>query len=96
MISIKGSNPKLLPDLTAAVDVQLEALDNVLCLPRESVVMQEGRAMVNVLVNGRPEPRAVKLGSMNDCEVVIESGLEEGLTVMRNPHIAAGAGKLPE
>lgn len=96
VISIKGSNPKLLPDLTAAVDVQLEALDNVLCLPRESVVMQEGRAMVNVLVNGRPEPRAVKLGSMNDCEVVIESGLEEGLTVMRNPHIAAGAGKLPE
>jgi len=97
MISIKGSHPKLLPDLTAAVDVQLETLDNVLLLPRETVVMQQGQAMVNVLANGRFEPRPVKLGAMNDCEVVIESGLQEGMTVSRNAQIVVGADKrLPE
>lgn len=95
VISIKGSNPKLLPDLTAAVDVQLESLDNVLILPREAVVNQQGQAMIQAVVNGRSELRPVKIGSMNDCDVVIESGLQEGMTVARNPQIAAAADKRP-
>ncbi len=97
VISIKGSNPKLLPDLTAAVDVDLERLDNVLVLPREAVVAQQGQAMVEAVVNGRHENRAVKIGPMNECEVVIESGLQEGMTVSRNPQIASVTDKrLPE
>jgi HlyD family secretion protein len=93
VVSIQGSNPKLLPDLTAAVDVQLERLDHVLLIPREAVVVQEDQAMVNVLVNDRAEPRLVKTGSMNETEVVIESGLQEGMTVSLTPQIAVGAGK---
>ena len=97
VVSIQGSNPKLLPDLTAAVDIQLQTLDNVLLLPREAVFMQQGQAMVEVLGNGRSELRPVKIGPRNDCEVVIESGLQEGMTVSLNPHVAAGADKrLPE
>ena len=95
VISIQGSNPKLLPDLTAAVDIQLQTLENVLLLPREAVVMQQGQVMVEVLDNGRPELRPVKLGPRNECEVVVESGIQEGWTVSLRPQIAAGADNRP-
>ena len=36
-VSIKGSHPKLLPDLSAAVDVELERKDNVIVVPRDAV-----------------------------------------------------------
>jgi multidrug resistance efflux pump len=97
VVSIQGSNPKLLPDLTAAVDIRLQTLNNVLLLPREAVVMQQGQAMVEVRGNGRSELRPVKTGPRNDWEVVIESGLQEGMTVSLNPQVAAVADKrLPE
>jgi HlyD family secretion protein len=97
VISIQGSNPKLLPDLTAAVDMQLQTLENVMLLPREAIVMRQGQAMVEVPGNGRPELRPVTLGPRNDCEVVVESGIQEGLTVALHPQVAPGADKrLPE
>lgn len=95
-ISIQGSNPKLLPDLTASVDVRIQALDNVLVLPREAILFEAGRASVMVLQNGKWEMRAVKVGATNDIEAVIESGIEEGAVVSRNPREAgarAGAAK---
>jgi multidrug efflux pump subunit AcrA (membrane-fusion protein) len=93
VISIQGSNPKLLPDLTAAVDLQLESAKDVLILPREAVVLRNPQAMVEVLENGNSKPRQVKIGFINDCEVVIESGLKEGMIVSLNPRIPADAEK---
>ena len=84
-IPIGGENPRLLPDLTAAVDIQLQRMDNVLLLPREAIINDSGRPEVAVLSNGRSERRPVKLGPMNDCEVMIESGLTEGTIVSLNP-----------
>ena len=40
-VSIKGSHPKLLPDLSAAVDVELERKDNVIVVPRDAVVARK-------------------------------------------------------
>lgn len=93
VISIEGSNPKLLPDLTAAVDLQLENAKDVLILPREAVVIRNGRAMVEVLENGKSKPQPIKISLMSDCEVVIESGLKEGIIVSLNPQIPVGADK---
>ncbi len=83
-VSIQGKNPKLLPDLTAAVDVALENLENVLTVAREAVIVRNGRPEVQVVSNGSLEPRPVVLGPMNDCLAVIESGLEEGMVVSLN------------
>ncbi len=87
MVSIQGKNPKLLPDLTAAVDVHLQSLNNVLIVPREAIIRQNGQALIEVLSNGKSERRPVKIGSMNDCEAVIDSGLQEGMLVSLNPQI---------
>jgi biotin carboxyl carrier protein len=96
VISIRGSNPKLLPDLTASVDIQAKVLDNVLLLPREAIVMRENQPMVEVMADGRAELRAVRLGPRNECEVVIESGVQEGTTVSLNPQGNPPAARLPE
>jgi HlyD family secretion protein len=85
LVSIQGSHPKLLPDLTASVDLQIENRPKALLLPREAVFMRNGQSMVEALKNGKPAPLAVKTGPMNDIEIVVESGLQEGDLVLRSP-----------
>jgi HlyD family secretion protein len=85
MIMIQGKNPKLLPDLTAAVDIHLQTLDNALIIPRAAVINRMGQSTVEIVSNGKSERRTVKLGPMNDCESVVESGLQEGMAVSLNP-----------
>jgi HlyD family secretion protein len=81
IVSIRGKNTKLLPDLTASVDITAQSSDNVLVLPRNAVIREKGEAAVEVLSNGNFERRPVKLGPMSALEVVIDSGLEEGTMV---------------
>jgi biotin carboxyl carrier protein len=88
IISIQGSNPILLPDLTATVNLQLEGAKDVLILPREAIAVLNGQSMVEILENGKSKSQPIKIKSMNDCEAVIESGLKEGMTVSLNPKVA--------
>jgi HlyD family secretion protein len=88
-IRIKGNNPKLLPDLTAAVDVRTQPLDKVLVLPREAIQNQEGQDFVLVRENEKWAKRVVKIQAMNDLEAVIASGIEAGTLVNRNPRLGA-------
>jgi multidrug efflux pump subunit AcrA (membrane-fusion protein) len=91
-VSIQGSHPKLLPDLSAAVDVELERKDNVIVVPRDAIAPvhrsspSEGGFAVRVLDGGSARSRTVTLGTMNDHEVIVTSGLEPGVTVQR--HVA--------
>ena len=84
-ISIRGANPRLLPDLTASVDVPVQSLENVLMLPRSAIIREKGQAAVKVISNGKPERRPVKIGPMNESDAVIESGLQEGVVVFLDP-----------
>ncbi len=85
LIAIKGRDAKLLPDLSAAVDVVLESFDHVLVVPREAISMQNGEPVVEILRERKSELRPVKIGSVNDCEAVIVSGVDEGTMVSRTP-----------
>jgi len=95
VISIQGSHPKLLPDLTSTVDLQLENAKDTLTLPREAIIVRNGQAMVEVLEHGKTKPQAVKIGLVNECEAVIESGIKEGLTVLLHPQIPVVADTQP-
>jgi len=86
IVSVQGSHPKLLPDLSAAVDVELERKDNVIVVPRDAIVREKDTFTVRVLDGGRTRPRAVTLGAMSDHEVIVSSGLEPGAVVQR--HVA--------
>jgi multidrug efflux pump subunit AcrA (membrane-fusion protein) len=83
LFSIQGSDPKLMPDLSAAVDVELEGLPNVLVAPREIVEMENGQAYVWVRQRSGARKIPVKVGPMNDTEVVIQSGIEAGAAVLK-------------
>ena len=87
IFSIQGSDPKLIPDISAAADVELEHQTNVLVLPRDSVKSENDQCYVDVKNGSRFERRLVKIGSRSDCDVVVESGLEAGAIVLR--HIAS-------
>jgi HlyD family secretion protein len=84
-VSIKGASPKLLPDLTASVDIPVQSLDKVLMLPRTAVSWEKNQAVVEVLSNGKTERRPVKTGPMNDFDAVIKSGVSEGTVVALGP-----------
>lgn len=84
VFSIQGNDPKLMPDLSAAVDVQLERVPDALVIPRDSVIQENGQAYVERRSRFGFEKRAVRLGLESDVETVVESGLEAGDVVERN------------
>jgi multidrug efflux pump subunit AcrA (membrane-fusion protein) len=85
-VSIQGSHPKLLPDLSAAVDVELERKENVIVVPRDAVVREDDAYTVRVVDGYSARSRTVTLGAMSDHEVIIASGIDPGVTVQR--HVA--------
>lgn len=93
--SVQGSDPRLVPDLSAGVDVELERRLGVLVVPRDAVVTEGGQSYMLVERGGGFEKRAVKVAANSDLEVVIESGVEPGVKVMRTAaaHIGAQAGQ---
>lgn len=81
--SIQGSDPRLLPDLSAALDLDLSSEERVLVVPRQCVKFESGNSYVWVKTSGSFEKRQVKTGPSSDAEVVVLSGLQEGEVVGR-------------
>jgi multidrug resistance efflux pump len=94
--TIDGTDATLMPDLSAAIDVELDRLDNVLLAPRDAVEFKDGKAFLRVKNGSSAEARPVTIGAMNDMQVVITGGAEAGLAVVtmaaRTPAQASGGG----
>lgn len=82
--AIEGNNPKLMPDLSAAVEVELDGVKNALVVPIQSVRTTDGHEFVMVRGGAGFSERKVQTGPRNDLDVVIESGLKPGEVVKRN------------
>jgi len=85
IFAIEGTDSRLLPDLSAAVDVELERLPNVLLAPRDALVLENDKTYVWVKRGTSFEKRPVAMGQSNDVEAVVLSGLVAGDLVKRNP-----------
>jgi len=83
LFSIEGTDPKLLPDLSAAVDVELERIPHVLVAPRDAVFEKGGQAYVRVKTGSGFDERLVKTGPTDEVDVVIDSGVDAGAVVLR-------------
>jgi multidrug efflux pump subunit AcrA (membrane-fusion protein) len=90
LIAIDGAHVKLMPDLSAAVDIVVQRQENVLVLPREAVVIGPDGAWVMTGGPGRGVRTAVTLGAVGVDQVVVTGGLTEGAVVARH---AAGGGR---
>jgi len=93
--SIQGADPRLLPDLSAALDVDLLSIPNALVVPRQSVSGEPGKEFVWLQSGSSVEKRFVRLGQKSDTEVVIQAGLAPGDVIRRNasPHATEVAAK---
>jgi len=90
LFTIQGSDPRLLPDLSAALDIVLESKEQALVVPRPAVASGPDGDFVWVKSVGGYEKRAVKLGPVSDTEAVIVSGVARGDTV-RSSALGDGA-----
>ena len=82
--SVQGSDPRLLPDLSAAMDLDLGSESNVLVVPWQSISFESGKPIVLLKRSSGLEKRGVKLGRRDDLYAVVESGLAEGDVIQRD------------
>lgn len=83
-ITIKGSDPRLIPDLSASAEVTLSKADNAVIIPLLAVAEHNGQATVNVREGDRFVSKIVTLGIQNETEVAVLSGLKSGDEVALN------------
>lgn len=88
LFSVEGDDPRLMPDLSAAVDVEVAREKGALVVPRDTLAFEAGRWFVSPPGAAR---REVVVGPMNDLEAVVRSGLTEGMRVARRPAPARSA-----
>jgi len=85
LFTINGTDPKLMPDLSSSVDIEVDRQPNALVAPRDTVIRENGKSFVMVKSGSGYDKREVKLGAANDAEQVIASGVEKGAELLRNP-----------
>jgi hypothetical protein len=81
--SVQGTDPRLLPDLSAALDVDLGSQKKVLVVPWQSIRMENDHAYVWLKSTVGFDKRSVQVGLRNDIEAVVNSGLSEGDIIRR-------------
>jgi multidrug efflux pump subunit AcrA (membrane-fusion protein) len=81
IFTIDGADPTLTPDLSAAVDVELERREETLLAPLDAIEYKNGKPFLRVRQGSGVDLRPVTLGPHNDTHIVIDSGAEPGLPV---------------
>lgn len=69
---------RVIPDLSAAADIQLAKQENVIVVPEAAVRRDGNEAFVLVSVNQQFQKRAVKTGLSNGVQTAIVEGLDAG------------------
>jgi multidrug resistance efflux pump len=86
-ISIQGSDPRLLPDLSAAVDIELERRAGSLVAPRDALITESGQTFLSVKRGMSFEKVPVKVAAISDIEVLVvpneRDGIASGTVVQR-------------
>jgi multidrug resistance efflux pump len=88
VIAVDGSDPALMPDLSAAVDITVQQLDGSLVVPRDAIGFDNEGVWVQVRRRGSFVRQAVAIGGMSAQRVALTSGVAEGDVVAR--HVSGG------
>lgn len=84
LFSIDGTNTDLMPDLSAAVDVEMDQQKDALAVPIRSILDEGGHSYVWLSTATGFEKRAVSVTAENDAVAIIGSGLNAGQAVLSN------------
>lgn len=79
------------PGMTAAVNIVVEELQDVLLVPNRAVRLMDGQRVVYVLENGVPVQKEITLGSSSDTMSAVAGGdVKEGDAIVLNPPSPGG------
>lgn len=85
-IELSDADESVLPGMTAAVNIIVEQLDDVLLVPNRAVRLRDGQRIVYVLRNGVLETIEVELGSTSETySELLSTELKAGDQVVLNP-----------
>lgn len=90
-VELTDADEMVKPGMTAAVNIIVEEVQDVLLVPNRAVRLVDGNRVVYLLVDGRPVPVKIRLGASSDTMSVIVSGeVQEGDLIILNPPPAGG------
>ncbi len=90
-IEMSDADSAVRPGMTAAVNVIVSQLDNVLLVPNRGVRLENGKHVIYISKNNVPTPITVELGSTSDTYSEIKSGdVKEGDSIILNPPAQVG------
>jgi multidrug resistance efflux pump len=78
---IDKAGAALAPDVSAAVDVELERREGVVLAPRDALVVRGEGAFLSIQTSHGPQLVPVTIGSMNELHVIITAGVKPGSLV---------------
>ena len=82
------------PGMTAAVNIVVQELQDVLLVPNRAVRLVEGERVVYLLVDGQAVKKEIRLGSSSDTVSIVAGGdFKEGDMVILNPPVEFGPGR---
>jgi RND family efflux transporter MFP subunit len=85
VVNIEKPDTALRPGMTTGNEVATQSMKDVLSIPLDALVVEEGVSVVFRQDGNRVIKQEVATGALNDDEVVIVKGLEEGQTVLLSP-----------
>jgi HlyD family secretion protein len=79
------------PGMTAAVNITIEQIDDVVLVPNRAVRLVDGQRVIYLLVDGQSVKTEIRLGSSSDTMSVLAGGtVSEGDMVILNPPVEFG------
>ena len=81
-ITIEGSRDWVKPGMSAKVEVFVEHLDDVVHVPVQAIIPEDGKHFCYVMNGRSQEKRIVEIGQFNDEFIVVRGGLKEGEKVV--------------
>lgn len=85
-VELTDADNQVKPGMTAAVNILVKEVNDVLLVPNRAVRLSEGERVVYVLENDQPVRKVVQLGLSSDTMSVLNGGeVKEGDLVILNP-----------
>ncbi len=85
-VELTDADPEVRPGMTAAVNVVVEEMKDVILVPNRAVRLVDGERVVYLLINGEAVKKEIRLGSSSDTMSVVAVGdVKEGDIIILNP-----------
>jgi multidrug efflux pump subunit AcrA (membrane-fusion protein) len=83
IFSVAARDPVLMPDLSAAADVEIERIPDAVVVPRDAVNIRNGKATVFVQDGRAFAERTITIRARSEKDVAVASGLDANAVVRR-------------